>query len=295
MNCVGCDYLLWDLPENRCPECGLPFQVTDYAFAPKSVEFVCPCCDQTYQSADICHPGFVDLDENGRPTPRRRSCIRCGRDLDVPAMRVRPVTEKARGEPLRDGTPWSARRRVGRVPAFFDGVARLATQPHEYFRLSHRVRNDGALLFSVICAYVSVAALIGLLLLFQRTGLLGRASNTALAADPHLWVFLLLAIPAVQLGWAYVYGFFIYIVLRGMGLRASDWERSIRAVAYGSAVLPALMVLPPVGLPWYLNVVASGVEQYNATTRGRALLATLIPVLLIGNIAAGIALAVVFV
>lgn len=273
MNCVSCHYLLWDLPENRCPECGDPFEVTDYAFRRNSVQFFCNC-GQSY----------IGDNAQGLPGPRQFQCRKCGDTLDLAKMRVKPVTEDAHGEPLRHGTPWTDRHRVGFIRAFLDGMARLAIQPGEYFRLSSQTRDQGAMLFSVVCAYLSVATFLGAIVLLRRTGLLNTA---ALSFEPKLLVLFVLAIPFAQLAWNHLYGFFIHAVLWSLGLRGREFERSVQAVAFGNAVLPALLILPPIGLLWYINVVSSGVEHFNATTRSRALLASLIPVLLLVNLALG--------
>ena len=52
------------------------------------------------------------------------------------------------------------------------------------------------------------------------------------------------------------------------------------------------LVLPPIGLVWYVVVVSSGIENLHATTRRRAFAATLIPMLLAVNIALGVTYAV---
>ncbi|MCG8405581.1 MAG: hypothetical protein MI923_10330 [Phycisphaerales bacterium] len=274
MNCVGCQYLLWDLPENRCPECGDPFDVTDYAFGRDSVQFLCDRCGQTYEGGDSL----------GLPNPRRFECVGCGHMLDVAKMRVRPITEDAFGEPLNYGTPWANRHQVGLVRAFLDSVARLAIQPGEYFRLSSPTQNHGALLFSVLCAYMATVTLLAGIELLQRAGVV----NTSVSFfEPKVLFIILTAVPFIQLVWNHLYGFFIHVILWSLGLQSCDFERSVRAVAFGNAVLPALLILPPIGLLWYIGVVSSGVEHFNATTRSRALLATLIPVLLLVNLALG--------
>ncbi|MBI5763776.1 MAG: YIP1 family protein [Planctomycetes bacterium] len=274
MNCVRCNYLLWDLSENRCPECGLAFEVTDYDFPKKAVAFVCRACDQSYAGND----------EHGLPAPRRFICTKCNAPLDVAQLRVRPLRDDAVGEPLRLGTPWEQRHRVGFVRAYLDGVARLAMQPQEYFRLSASNHNHGEIVFSVLCAYLAGAVLIGAIMLLQYGGLLTWIPDIRLLLNSRSTFMLIALVPLVQIVWNYFYGLLIQGVLAILGQQGSDYESSVRAVAFGSAVLPAVFLLPPVGVLWYIRVVSSGVEHLHHTSRGQALIATMIPMLLAGNV-----------
>jgi hypothetical protein len=237
------------------------------------VHFSCPHCDQRY----------VGKDETGLPAPRRFDCVACNQMVDVAVMSVHPLSDEAYGEPQNQGTPWDYRDRVGFIPALLDGVARLATQPREYFQRATRSR--GSLLFSVICAYLSAGVSIALAMFLIKGHVIGTTSSAEFLADPRFWLVLAIGVPVLQVAWNYLFGFFIFAVLKLLGLQSGDFDRSVHAVAYGSAVLPALFLLPPVGIPWYINVVSSGVEHFNGTTRTRAILAVVVPLLLAGNLA----------
>lgn len=273
MNCVRCNYLLWDLPENRCPECGLAFETTDYSFPEGAVAFVCHCGQ-----------GYTGNDLNGLPWPRQFTCTQCHLPLDAAYLRVKPLREAASGEPIRLGTPWERRDRVGFFRAFLDGVARLAMQPAEYFRLSSASHNHGEIVFSVLCAYIGAATLVTALALLQAGGLLNGLPDIQSLLRGRVGFLVLAGVPLFQVAWNYLYGLLIEIVLAVLGHHhPSDYESSVRAVAFGSAVLPAVMLLPPIGLLWYINVVSSGVEHLHGTTKSHALVATMIPMLLAGN------------
>lgn len=272
MNCPRCHYLLWELRETRCPECALPFEATDFAFPPGTVHFVCPDCGQTY----------LGNDDRGLPEPRRFDCVSCGRTLVAAAMPVRPVQDGARGIPLRIGTPWEHRNQVGFIRAFVDGVSRLAIQPGEYFRQCYSGYRSGAAAFSIICAYAATVVLLLALVLVGNLVPVRLLSNIKWRLETL--AFLVVLVPIAQLMWNYCYGILIQVVLFCLGRRGSDTERSVHAVAYGSAVLPAMVLMPPVGLLWYVSVVASGVENLHGTSRSQALLATLIPVLVGANL-----------
>jgi hypothetical protein len=282
MNCVRCDYYLWSLPENRCPECGCHFEVTDYAFVPSAVHFVCRYCEQTY----------LGNDDRGLPYPRRFNCVKCTQPLDAAEMLVRPLSDESHGQPLWFGTPWEQRQRVGLVRAFVDGIARLAIQPGENFRLSSVGQNQGATAFSVACAYVAALLFLAVILLFQSGGLAGWMPDMRRMIRFPYGLLALAAIPLIQIVWNYFYGMSIQAVLWSLGQTGTDFEQSVRAVAFGSAVLPAVLLLPPIGLVWYVVVVTSGIEHLHATTRRRAFVATLIPMLLAANIVLGVTYAI---
>jgi hypothetical protein len=273
MNCVHCDYLLWNLPENRCPECGNAFEVTDFAFPPDKVEFLCR----------HCHQGYVGTDDRGLPYPRKFTCVGCCHPLDAGDMTVRPVVDNVVGEALHFGTPWQHRRRVGFLRGFVDAVARISISPGEYFRLAAANSRDGSAAFSVLCAYVGLAVLGGVMFLFHGSGLAAWMPDPlGLLKSPAL-VIVLVAVPFAQIAWNYLYGLLIQAVLLGLGHHRGEFDSSVRAVALGSAVLPAILLLPPVGLFWYLCVVCSGIETLHATSRAKALTATLIPMLMALN------------
>lgn len=275
MNCVHCDYLLWNLPENRCPECGSDFEVTDYAFPAGKVEFLCRHCGQ----------GYVGNDARGLPYPRKFDCVSCHHPLDAADMIVRPESETVVAEALHFGTPWQHRRRVGFLRGFVDAVARLAISPGEYFRLAAANRNDGSVAFSVLCAYVGLMVFAGMMLLLHGTGLAAWMPDPLNLMKSPALLIVLVAIPFVQIAWNYLYGMLIQAVLMGLGHQRGELDASVRAVALGSAVLPAILLLPPVGIFWYLCVVCSGVENLHATSRAKALTATLIPMLMALNVA----------
>lgn len=275
MNCPHCQYLLWELPEPRCPECGRAYETTDFAFPPGAVHFLCRDCGQPY----------LGDDDVGLPRPRTFACVRCGGAVEAARMPVRCVTDGVHGNPLRVGTPWEHRCRVGYIQSFVDGVARLCTQPGDYFRRCLGQDTFGAAVFSVACAYFGTAVFLGLVFLLHRCGLLGPLGFAAALLRPAALVVLAALIPVLTVGWTYVYSCLIQAVLWCLGQRRVELQRTVHAVALGSAVLPALLSLPLVGLPWYVAVVSTGVENLHQAPRPRALLAAALPVLAALNLA----------
>jgi len=250
--------------------------VTDYAFDVEAVHFHCSDCGQ----------GYFGSDDQGLPSPRRFECISCHGMIEVAQMMVHPIAEDARGDPIHAGTAWEHREYVGRIPAFLDGVASLATRPADYYRRISQSHSAGALVFSVLSAYLAAGVFVAMFSFLIRSGLLGSGLTDGFLGSVRFWVQLAVGVPLGVVAWNYVYGLIIYVVLRLLGQSHQDYEATVRAVAYGSAVLPALCVLPPVGLFWYMRVVASGIESFHRTSRGQALLAAIVPILLVIHVVA---------
>jgi hypothetical protein len=202
-------------------------------------------------------------------------------------MRVRPVREDAVGVHRSRGAPWQRRGGLGAVRGYVDAVARLSLSPDEFFRRIDGCRQDGAVAFSIMCAYVATAIVLLVTWILQSTGII-NGGVWPTAVRPSVLVLLLAAIPLIQSAWVFVYGLSIQAILRGFGHRGCDFDVSIRVVALGSAVLPAALIFPPLGLIWYLGVICCGIRQLQHTSAWRALVAAVIPILFAGNLVLGL-------
>lgn len=264
MHCPDCRYMLFGLTAPRCPECGRGFETTDFAFRPGFVHFLCPHCRQAYAGND----------EFGLPSPRNFQCVRCRKHVAASTMIVKPVRAGACGELLCFGNVWEHRAKVGLIRAFVDSLRRLVTAPREFFRESH---FDLAAAHIFCCATAYLTALM-LLVVWIAAFALDSGGDVP---NPRLWLppieifALLFAIPAFALAWVYAYGLAMLLALRGLG-READLGPVASVAAYAGAVLPAL-ALPFIGGPWYVLVVASGLQEAAQISRGRAVLAALAP------------------
>lgn len=86
MFCRTCDYPLWNLKTNRCPECGNGFDWRDYHFKPGSVSVGCPNCGHSRTDLQTLAPLTTV------------TCEACGQSVAVEAMSVAPLTDN----------PWDA-------------------------------------------------------------------------------------------------------------------------------------------------------------------------------------------
>ncbi len=79
MRCKTCGYRLWNLTEQRCPECATPFRPSEFEFVPNSVQFCCPHCGQAYYGTG----------PQGHLEPASFVCAKCGNAIQMVGRRQR--------------------------------------------------------------------------------------------------------------------------------------------------------------------------------------------------------------
>jgi hypothetical protein len=131
MRCRRCDYPLWDLAVRVCPECGEAFRPSAYEFAPSSVRFCCPRCDQEY---------FGD-DERGLLRPRSFACGKCGSAITLDEMIVRRLADVPEEATRAEVLPWLDRKERGRFRAWTAMIGLALFQP---YRLMKAVPESGS-------------------------------------------------------------------------------------------------------------------------------------------------------
>ena len=141
MRCKSCDYPLWNLKARQCPECGTSFRPSEYEFAPRSVRFQCPRCDQVYYGTD----------DKGLLVPRAFQCVSCHQGIDLDDMVLRPAEGFTETETRLGDMPWLGRRRRGRFKSFFATVGMTLVNPGQVMRGTPRDSSVGeALLFGIL-------------------------------------------------------------------------------------------------------------------------------------------------
>ncbi|MCK6455716.1 MAG: TFIIB-type zinc ribbon-containing protein [Phycisphaerae bacterium] len=273
MNCTRCGYLLFGLRENRCPECGAAFQTTDYAFPSGAVQFVCKGCGQAYLGADSF----------GLPFPRKFRCVQCHEVLDAADMMVRPIREGVTGEALRYGTPWDHLGRSRFAAAFVSSLTQLSTEGADFFRRAHLLDRGSAVTFGVWAAGVAGAFWLAVI---AGVDALYRLSWWRPLPGMSWWWSIIVGGAAYLIGaalWMHLYAAVMWVVLRASGERRADFDSLVQVVAFATAVWPA-MILPLVGVPWYVMLVATGLRSALEVSRGRAMIAAVFPLLLAANV-----------
>ncbi|MHC5112758.1 MAG: hypothetical protein ACYTHJ_23125 [Planctomycetota bacterium] len=168
MQCPNCEYLLFNLTQPVCPECGQGFRVDDFRFKLGTVSFQCPTCDQAYYGND----------SHGLPYPRQFNCVRCGEAVHVNNMRVVPLAADT-SEISQDTTPWSQRKKIGFWKAWWKTVGMTMTQQRQFFsaQQDHSLRE--AWIFATTTYYVgyALAMLFAYPLMFLLMKLFGAAAG----------------------------------------------------------------------------------------------------------------------
>ena len=119
MRCRNCGYRLWNLKSRQCPECGTPFQPSDYDFVPNAVHFACPHCDQRYYGTG----------DRGHLVPIEFECPGCHQHVHMDEMVVLPtpgVDEEQTAPPVAD---WLERSKRGFFRSWLATIAGALVKP----------------------------------------------------------------------------------------------------------------------------------------------------------------------
>ena len=270
MKCANCDYLLFNLTQPVCPECGQSFVTEQYIFTHGEVSFHCPHCDQAYYGND----------ERGLPTPRAFECVKCHQHIELQQMRVVPQVEGACGYIGGRGSPWDRRKELGVVRAWWDTFKMILTEPSRFFR-DHTGRSfSEAYLFAVISTYAGVIPLyalqVGIQMLFMNVQGMGMPIS----------VFLLMIVGFALIGplvypiFSAINAAFIQVGLYFLVPHRKPWDATYRCVLYSMAP-NALQAVPFCGgyvAPiWSIVVMVIGVREVHQTNTFRAVLAVFWP------------------
>jgi len=131
MRCTRCDYALWNTTERACPECGQPYQPSEYRFVPGRVRFRCPDCGEVY----------FGTSDDGHLVPPVFDCVGCDRRLAMDEMLLAPGEGVKERDTSPGRLPWLERRHRGVLKAFFQTIGMALVKPH---RLMHGVPADAS-------------------------------------------------------------------------------------------------------------------------------------------------------
>ncbi len=106
MNCKACNYSLWNLPGRACPECGLAYRPSEFAFTRGSVAFKCPHCAQ----------GYAGTSRQGHLEPTAFHCLKCGHELAMDQMILVPAAGVAEAMTTPQSNPWERGQLLGMGP-----------------------------------------------------------------------------------------------------------------------------------------------------------------------------------
>lgn len=295
MRCLHCDYTLFNLTTNVCPECGHRIDLETYRFGIGDVSFHCPFCDQQY----------FGNDEFGLPTPRQFVCVTCQRPVSIYDMRVAPEKAGAEGLP-RWGVPWDRRQQIGMFAAWWQTFKMVAFKPKDFYTYQRNTDFYDAWLFAAISTAVGIIPAVILQLIFQfvvmgAAGMGGGAGSVGpgAALGPGIpWLgtagaglMILLTVGTIlvtpllgPLMGSAIYGGMTHLALKMMGSAKEPFNRTfiLYMYSYGAFVFRAVPLCGGwIAGIWQLVVTVIGVMRVHRVGAGMALLCIFLLLLLL--------------
>ena len=280
MRCTSCDYALWNLKTQRCPECGRAFRPGDYEFVPNSVQFCCPHCNQAYYGTG----------PKGHLVPEEFDCVRCSRRIGMDEMALLPAEGVDEKQTAAGYMPWLERRRRGWWRAWGSTVWRALVAPSRLMRSvpeSSPVRqawwfaaatNALVLLVSVILTFCIMGVVLPLLL---------ASAGSAAGVTPR--VSLLFAVMSGAMGFGMIAGFvmvLLFIAVWGLTAHLLLWitgpmsasiGRTYQALCYSSGAIVGTLI-PCVGnlaVIWWIVCAVLMIKEAHKVHGVRATFAVL--------------------
>lgn len=272
MRCKTCDYPLWNLKSRSCPECGTAFRPSEFEFAPNTVRFCCPACQQEYYGTG----------PKGHLVPTQFRCVSCGQAVAMDDCVLLPAAGVDESGTKGDTNPWVDHAGAGRFRGWLLAVVRGLFQPGRLILATPLVAPMGWV-FAMLTQAAFLAVGWGLLLLFVLV-LVVVSSRGA---------------PAPALGVSGGFGIIIVMMTAGYLLLIGAWapvthgllrltgpvpyplRRTVQAVCYSSGanaviIVPLLGIyLVPVGLVWWAVSATLMVRRAQNVSGVRAALVTL--------------------
>lgn len=282
MKCNTCQYPLWNLESRTCPECGTPYNPSDYDFTLNSVQFICPGCRQSYYGTGM----------RGHLVPREFDCVRCARHLRMDEMILLP-TEGVEEERTRvDYVPWcdpgSTRGVWGRFTAAVRTTYMAMIRPEALGRyLPRGSSHTSALALAVVTNLFYWTVGVGLCLGFSFVvPLLGGATGNRAMLNALLGFVITAAVFVLGLTiipiWLWSLATHLMIRLTGPRTGASVVDTA-NAIAYASTA-NAVTAIPCVGIYvgwiWWAVSAVFTVRGVHRIGGGRASAAVLVPLAL---------------
>lgn len=229
----------------------MAFKPSEMTFAPSSVRYCCPHCDQQYFGTDGA----------GHLVPQSFDCVRCGKPVTMDEMVIRPIDGVATRAMMPDVMPWLERSKRGTARAWFQTIGRAMVAPASLMRaIPADASGRGAwkfMLASIMIFFLvgmAPAALFSMLML----GGISRMAPPSAGAAPFggLAAFqaanFVLSIVMLWVG-AALWMVLTHGLLRLFGGATESASRTWLALGYSSAA-SALMAIP-CGCGYYPGVI----------------------------------------
>lgn len=270
MNCRACNYVLWNIRDRRCPECGTPFLPSEFKFVPGSVRFCCPRCAQAYYGTSA----------EGLLEPREFTCVGCGSPVNMDEMVLMPAEgvreEQTQGEVM----PWLNPNR-GVVSRWFGTIGWGMGTPARLIRntpLESSVWR--ALVFAAVTTGIYTVVGLGFFVVFPMVAIGARRSTLGMLAG--LATFLVIFLGAA-LGVILLWMLVSHALLR-LGRRTEGGlRRTAQCFCYASAgdvlrAVPCISIyMIPISWVWLAISSILMLRESQKVSALRACLAVLIP------------------
>jgi len=275
MRCRQCNYPLWNLTARACPECGAPFLPGDFDFAPSTVKYCCPSCDQDYYGTS----------ERGHLVPPQFDCIRCGRSLHMNEMVLRPLEGVAEHATAGSTIPWLQREHLGRWKAWWRTIGHALVRPGRMMdALPATASGQSALWYLLLVTTVTTLAAVLPMLLFMGVMVfsVGGGGGGGPASLPFIGgttVFMLASIVG-QIILTFLWCAMAHVCLRMGGETAGGIGRTWQTLCYtsGASIFTAVPCFGPYfGWIWWVVSATLGMMRSQRVSGLRASAATITP------------------
>ncbi len=272
MNCKTCDYALWNLRTRVCPECGSPFSPADFEFAPTSVQFCCPHCNQAYYGTDA----------KGHLVPPEFECVTCGKPVSMDEMVVLPAAGLRESETSPHVVPWLLREDIGRFRSWFRTVGWGMGLPSQLgTSLPAQAEPRQAFTFATIVLYIAMLLCVGLFVF-----MIGVSGQSGSGIGPIL-ISGFLSLAGVLVFSVALLGVVILMahgVLRVLGEGTDGMGRTAEAICYTSGPMligsiPCLGVYTtlPIGWLWWMISASFALKERQKAQTWKAVVAMAVP------------------
>lgn len=238
MHCKTCDYPLWNITSNKCPECGEAFCPSEYEFVPNSVRFCCPNCQQTY----------FGTNPKGHLEPADFACVNCSNQIHMDQMVLLPAEGVEENWTKPAVNPWLERKTRGLFKAWFASViGSLGRQTTMMKALGDSVRLGEAWKFALfnLAIILSISVVLpGLIVvLFQYPWIYSGQLIDEFSFYGFTFVIYALIYVVIIILWAAS----AHGILRLTKSANYKFGKTLEAILYSSGVM-SLAILPYVGV-----------------------------------------------
>ena len=262
MRCRTCDYSLWNLKRQTCPECGAAFRPSTYEFVANSVRFCCPHCDQAYYGTG----------PTGHLEPDRFDCVRCGNGIAMDEMVLRPAEGLQELQTQPGSNPWLERHRRGRIKGWWGTIGQALIAPDRLARGTPEASSLGqawwfATVTLVLTFAVGVIPVMCLALVFPMM-MVRSAQSGGLSGAPSLGMFAAMMAGGAVFGlvvgfvftllFTWMWALVTHLLLRISGSGHGPLRRTVHSIFYSSGTI-VVSVVPCVGnlamLWWIVSAI----------------------------------------